>query len=216
MKLPGVTLVCFNGLNKSKEHFDCLYAINESIKEIEFDRILFLTAYKTLNEAFVIGNKKIEIVEVKPHSKREYNFFMINKLSDWIKTPYVLTIQSDGFILNPSRWDKRFYDYDYIGAPWPNIYKGVRVGNGGFSWRSKKLLDDCRNIKHNNVANEDGVICINNRKMLMDHGNKFAPLEIAILFSTELPIPEFNPQDYTKTFGFHNSSSDQKYMINMH
>ena len=31
-------------------------------------------------------------------------------------TDFVLTIQHDGFILNPDAWRDDFFDYDYIGA----------------------------------------------------------------------------------------------------
>jgi len=60
-----------------------------------------------------------------------------------------LLVQPDGFVINPDKWDNQFFEYDYIGAPWeqvPHSYldpwgKPHRVGNGGFSFRSKKLLD---------------------------------------------------------------------------
>ena len=39
----------------------------------------------------------------------------------------------------PEAWTDDFFNYDYIGATWDD---GV-VGNGGFSWRSRKLYGAC-------------------------------------------------------------------------
>ena len=35
---------------------------------------------------------------------------------------------------------------DYIGAPWPHFRDGHNVGNGGFSLRSRRLLEACREL----------------------------------------------------------------------
>jgi hypothetical protein len=62
-----------------------------------------------------------------------------------VTTDFNLTVQPDGFAINPQAWDDRFWEYDYIGAPWPWMWgggpywPGPIVGNGGFSLRSRKL-----------------------------------------------------------------------------
>lgn len=62
-----------------------------------------------------------------------------------VTTDFNLTVQPDGFAINPHAWDDRFWEYDYIGAPWPWMWgggpywPGPIVGNGGFSLRSRKL-----------------------------------------------------------------------------
>jgi hypothetical protein len=43
--------------------------------------------------------------------------------------------------VNPAAWDPEFLDWDYIGAKWFWAEAGKRVGNGGFSLRSYKLLE---------------------------------------------------------------------------
>ena len=140
----------------------------------------------------------------------------------YVDTDYVLTIQSDGFVINPNYWSCDFLNYDYIGAPWPWREQGfvtpfgehISVGNGGFSLRSKKLLEvplkreipfDCTTgnfYKHFNANNfaEDGNICVHNRHMFIEEGCKFPSVEVAARFSYETPVPE--NQGLTP-FGFH-------------
>ena len=47
---------------------------------------------------------------------------------------------------------------------------------------------------------EDGNICVHNKHVYEAAGCIFAPLDVAMSFSRELPIPEY---DGRKTFGFH-------------
>lgn len=75
----------------------------------------------------------------------DINRICLRLLPRVVATDFNLTIQSDGFAVNPQAWDDRFWEYDYIGAPWPWMWgggpywPGPIVGNGGFSLRSRKL-----------------------------------------------------------------------------
>lgn len=70
---------------------------------------------------------------------------LVGELYRRFSTEYVLIIQDDGFPLTPGI--ERFVGmFDYIGAPWErhmtyyDFYpESYRVGNGGFSLRSKRL-----------------------------------------------------------------------------
>jgi hypothetical protein len=143
-------------------------------------------------------------------------------LTNHVETSHCLLIQADGFVINPEMWDDNWFQYDYIGAPWEYSETAYidpwgnhqRVGNGGFSFRSKKLLDVPKNAyvhfdvnhgsfyKHMNANNfaEDGNICVHNRHIYEVLGCKFAPLEVAVKFSQEKRIPETNG---IVPFGFH-------------
>jgi len=46
---------------------------------------------------------------------------------------YALIFQMDTILLNP--FVDTFLEYDYVGAPWENMYGGVVCGNGGLSLR---------------------------------------------------------------------------------
>jgi hypothetical protein len=75
----------------------------------------------------------------------DINRICLRLLPRVVATDFNLTVQPDGFAINPQAWDDRFWEYDYIGAPWPWMWgggpywPGPIVGNGGFSLRSRKL-----------------------------------------------------------------------------
>lgn len=79
---------------------------------------------------------KIDIIPL--NSLVQYSIFMLTKCSKYIDTEHVLIVQRDGWILNPGAWDNKWLEYDYI-APVFNQYS--IVGSGGFSMRSKRLMD---------------------------------------------------------------------------
>jgi hypothetical protein len=131
-------------------------------------------------------------------------------------------VQADGFVIHPESWTDEFLDYDYIGAPWPlrkDAYVdpfGVhqRVGNGGFSLRSRKLLtvptrhevawDVNESSLYRNfdsgLLHEDGNICVHNRHVYEADGCVFAPVDVAVRFSQEHYVPEARG---VTPFGFH-------------
>ena len=127
----------------------------------------------------------------------DYNKFLIKDLNSYINTDYVLTFQNDGFIANPNSWSDEFLDYDYIGAPWW-YDDDNNVGNGGFSLRSKRLLEVLASDDHiDEFAPEDHVICrVYGDYLKEKHGIKFAPESLASKFSVE--NGHFDDQ-----FGFH-------------
>lgn len=107
-------------------------------------------------------------------SRHEYSRFMLRELRAHLTTSHVLCVQWDGYVLNPAAWDSAFLDYDYIGAPWPHFGDGMTVGNGGFSLRSRRLVEACAAIPITDEA-EDVAICRTNRHMLENLGLRFAP-----------------------------------------
>ena len=60
----------------------------------------------------------------------------------------MLLIQWDGYVVNPEAWDPAFLGCDYLGAKWYWHDDGMRVGNGGFSLRSRRLLDALAGSAH--------------------------------------------------------------------
>ena len=66
-----------------------------------------------------------------------YSIFMLTRLHEYIDTPNLLIVQRDGFILNPSSWDNEWLELDYIGGL---FIQEDRVGSGGFSLRSKRIM----------------------------------------------------------------------------
>ena len=195
--------------------------VTESIKALytcmgfaNFKEVKFVTSKDVIDQ---VGKDLLEdgIICEEPSipvsSMKDYSKFMIYHLNEYINTDFAITIQHDGFIINPDAWRDEFLNYDYIGAPWPWREQGfvtpfgehVSVGNGGFSLRSKKLIElptkvevpfDVVAMNHfykmfSSVNwNEDGNICVHNRHIFEENGCKFAPVEVAKYFSYESPL----------------------------
>ena len=77
-----------------------------------------------------------------------------------------------------------FLAWDYIGAPWVYKNRPSEVGNGGFSLRSRALLQATMSLPWDGHEPEDAAICRTMRPQLESQfGLKFAPLNLAARFS---------------------------------
>ena len=109
----------------------------------------------------------------------------------------MLIIQHDGYVLNGELFNENLYSYDYCGALW-NETDGLNQGNGGFSWRSRSLMQYIATHPSVEVYTpEDVSICRIYRRMLEKAGFVWASDEVSESFSFEL----LEPKD--RTFGFH-------------
>ena len=175
LKLGNVTLICLSDVK-----------IPQSIKAIEickafadFGAVKFLTSKPNDYEHTVQ-------IDTPIYSINKYSEFMIERLADYVDTDYCLVVQWDGFILNPEAWTDEFMQYDFVGAPYGQ--HPLHLGNGGFSLRSKKLLDELQTLSYFNFHKgvpEDKVICQLLRPALENVGCKFPDLETAEKFSSE-------------------------------
>lgn len=139
----------------------------------------------------------------------DYSQFIINKLPHIISTNFVLIVQWDGFIINPFAWTEEFFEYDYIGAPWPDF--NHLCGNGGFSLRSKKFLEvqkqlsphiEYKKILMSGVSDdlpEDFILSFCYRNYFEQNDCKFAPSQVGYKFSIEMGEYDKN----NLPFGFH-------------
>ena len=160
----------------------------------------------------------IKTININPiNSIKDYSNFIIYSLHKYIRTKYVLIVQWDGFICNIKKWDPKFLDFDYVGAPFvprfrdPNYAKDKEgrfyvIGNGGFSLRSKKLLESASkfNLKDEKLLtnfHEDGFYCVLHRSFLESKGFTWSTFEIAKSFSIETPLSIKDIKDLP--FGFH-------------
>jgi len=164
------------------------------MRQVEFGDILLLTDQPPIADADpAISWIQIDRIE----SRTDYSRFMLRDLPRYITTGHALCIQWDGFVLNGGAWDQRFLEYDYIGAPWPHFRDGHNVGNGGFSLRSRRLLDACKDLPFDGSEAEDLVISRLYRNGLEGRGICFAPPEVARNFAYERMPPT------GREFGFH-------------
>ena len=172
-------------------------------------------------------DKPVERLELhSSFSKDQYNHFVYKKLNKYISTDHVLIVQPDGFGSNKEFWDSDYLNYDFISSPSsiynpkvrntiaafyppgtdPNTYlnfcKTVFNGAGGFTLRSKKLLqalsnDDCV-FSINNVICEDFNVSVVHRELLIKkYGIEFADIDTTMKFCQE------DIYNFGLTLGFH-------------
>ncbi len=200
LKLPNVTL--FAIATKDGDVEKTAEALNYSMRDIEFAEVKLVSHYRPLN---LHKDIKFEYVD-KMGSIDDWNRYLFYNAWRHVDTEFGMLVHSDGYVVNVSSWRDDFLNYDYIGAPWPDVVarlivgndpnrEAIRVGNSvGLRSRKLMLLPLKVGIKMspspNNDFNEDTQICVHHRNEFLKHGIKFADIDVAKYFSHEKPIPE--------------------------
>ena len=187
-----------------------LKAIEQAVKVTDCDNVLSLS-----DKDFVPGSRWIKI---NPINQIEYSRIIFKDLAQYIETDHYMVIQYDGMPIDINFWDDEYLKYDYIGAPWPWGPENRRVGNGGFSLRSRRLAEVCADpeLIHNpagygdNNYMEDVHICQMYRNHIESQGIQFAPVKLAQKFSAEIPGGKFD------TYGFHGTLCLPYYLSDEH
>jgi hypothetical protein len=168
-------------------------AIQQCMCNFDFDEVIIFTDRVELWPQFTTHRiPRITAID-------DYNNLILRTVPPLIKTSFFIVAQYDGFILRRESFKPAFYDYDYIGAMWPE-YPIFRVGNGGFSWRSRKLALAAAEIADFRIPNEPEDIFIGRTiRIALEsrYGCCFADDATATNFSTEQVLT--NPE----SFGFH-------------
>ena len=188
---------------------ETIEAMRKSQAQFKFTRSILFTHEE-------IEADGIEVIKIDKLDYKGYNEFIAMKLWQYIGSDYILLVQNDSWILDGKLWDNDWFKFDYIGSVWPipddeTTYRTpsgrlVRVGNGGFSFRSRKLLRAPTILgfeftdKGTGFPHEDGFLCVHIGDELEKNGIKFAPIHVAVKFSRELDVPELTDKN---TFGFH-------------
>ncbi len=187
--LPEITLCAATSVNVAAT----VSALRASLDQVAVPDCVLLT------DADVDpGDSRIRVARIAPlRSSAAYSDFILTRLLDHVSTSHCLVAQWDGHVLDARRWQPAFLDFDYIGASWPQFADGHDVGNGGFSLRSRRLMEACRAAQFKQVHPEDTAIGRVNRAWLEQQGMRFAPREMADLFAAE------RASDPQCTFGYH-------------
>lgn len=208
LQLPTVTLLIADCLNANR-------AVNvvERCKELcDFGAVKLLTS---------IPIEYSHRIKIKPlNSLIAYSIFMLTKANQYVETEHCLVVQRDGFVLNTSAWDDEWLKLDWIS---PIFVQYPFVGSGGFSLRSKKLMDNvtantpewdwsqkqAEEIQKKQNYYEDGVVCLSGRFKQF----KFATLEQAARFAQGgYPDPKYYVQH---PFGFHGVLSNINHLTGL-
>jgi len=180
MNLDNVTLVTM----ETMYHDLAKRAMEETLARLPFKNVLVLS-----DQDFLPGST---FVKIEHGNMEQYCNILLKQLSQHINTSHMIFQQWDAMVHDGSQWTDEFLEYDYIGAPWPWRPEGQNVGNGGFSLRSKKLLDALQaphiqmNLSGIHGVQEDNYICIEYRQELEARGIRYAPTDLANRFSMEL------------------------------
>lgn len=189
LPLPQVTLCAVSSVNVKAT----VRALEASLAQIDAGAALLLTDSQVRPD-----HPGIRVVPIAPiPSARAYSDFLLTRLVDHIDTSHCLVIQWDGHVLDAGRWQPEFLDHDYIGASWPQFDDGHDVGNGGFSLRSRRLMQLCRDPAFRRDHPEDVAIGRTNRAWLEGQGMRFASRALADRFAAE------RAGDVTASFGYH-------------
>lgn len=195
-KAQGVSLICV----------DCRYprlalrALVKSLDQCEFEGARLLTDDV---RAVAEPDSRIEVVQVRRiASASDYSHFILKELLHYVATDHVQVVQWDGYVIRGSAWTPEFRQWDYIGARWWFRPEGSNVGNGGFSLRSRRLLEALQDEDIVADDNEDTVIGVSARDRLESrHGIRIAPAVLADRYSFEDTRPS------GAEFGFHRLSN---------
>ena len=189
LALPQVTLCAVSSVNVAAT----MRALAFSLTQIEVAACKFFTDSPVKSD-----HPGITIMPIAPiTSSRAYSNFILTQLIDHVETSHCLVAQWDGHVLDASCWRPEFLDHDYIGARWPQFTDGHDVGNGGFSLRSRDLMQLCRDQAFQPSHPEDVAIGRVNRAWLESRGMRFAPHTLADRFSAE------RAGNVSASFGYH-------------
>lgn len=190
LELPQVTLCAVDCVRPAL----AARALRRSQQACRFGDALLLTDAPLADPEFRTGR-------IDPLGSLDaYSHFVFKKLVDWIETDFVLLVQWDGFVVEPAAWRDEFLGHDYVGARWRHFGDDMTVGNGGFSLRSRRLLQAVASDRFAWVegALEDVLLCRTYRpRLVAEHGIRYAPESVAQAFSYEYEHPE------QPSFGFH-------------
>jgi hypothetical protein len=195
---------------------DCLHpelaarALEVSLDKVDFaDAVLF-------SDATVAGRFRCEAIP-PIRSMEDYSRFCLRDLCERIATPFVLVVQWDGYVIDPAAWTSQFLRYDYIGAPGFSSeamrHRPWVVGNGGFSLRSRRLLDAVAALPTIEGIAEDRFICEVYRGVLEgEDGIRFAPEALADRFCFFQRDPQGPAFGFHGFYNLHRAGDDESVM----
>jgi hypothetical protein len=206
INLPDVTMLAICCDNRVE---GTIKALEYSCREIDFGAIKFISDKKPDKLPDYITWE--ECTPIK--STYDFDVYSVEHMWKHLKTSHALYCQDHGFVINPQCWTDEFLEFSFLGSPWPirpefiSVSTGemVRVGNGGFSLRSKELLElphklGLHVVYDRGYSSDDGLVNSYFRKIFRDNGIKYAPVELAAKFAFENLVAE---NVGVESLGFH-------------
>jgi hypothetical protein len=207
LQMPNVTLLAVT----TRDHHETLAALLHSQQLIDFGQTVYCSDLNPSLATYPL--EKLTFLKI-PKFTTYYDICVwylteFPKLAKYIKNDYLLSIHWDGYPVRPEAWRDEFYDYDFIGSPLPT----GEVGNNGFCFYSKKLIDAIAQMKFKPERDEchpsDQVLFRRHKDRLASLGVRIAPADVAFKFSTNVQFYKDEPVGYryAGSFGFHGIAS---------
>jgi hypothetical protein len=191
--LPDVTVVIIDAV----EHELSRLALVDTLNQITPGDVMIISD----TPERIAGDLDVQEIEVPAiRNMQEVERVLWYLVPKHLGTHFALIIQYDGWVTDGAMWRDDWQRFDYIGAKWP-WHRGLRVGNGGFSLRSTRLMNYIARHQESIPVQtpEDDTLC---RRYRMDLeircGFEWAPERTAEQFSFER-----GPRPSQPTFGFH-------------
>ncbi len=185
--LPHVTLLCADCVDAER----AAKVLERCAEVCDFGAKVLLTSLPSASP------DRVEIGHLG--SLCDYSIFMLKEAHKHVRTSHVLVVQHDGWILNADAWEPEWVELDYVGPLFIHEHEIVHtsVGTGGFSYRSKRLMERVSELlppwdgtpagtdaMMNFLGSyEDGVISMRFRDQLVREGFKFATPDQAARFA---------------------------------
>lgn len=218
LELKDVTLTIVT----SVKHEQNVKAMIKSMEGISYGAVKFISDIRPDNLS-----ENVEYVNCDKLSYDGFSEFTFLKLWKYIDTKFSLLVHHDGFVVRPDLWNPDFLNFDYIGAPWAYSESSyvtddgehVLVGNGGVCLRSKKILELPTQLglaleQRQGFYNDDGNFCVYHRKTMIENGIKYAPIELAAEFSTEILIDGVSKESFAFHGFGHNNHEEYRKFVN--
>jgi hypothetical protein len=201
LQLPTTTLCCIDCIDSKR----AIRVLEHCKSMVDFGDVKLLSSIPTDYE------HRVRIMPL--NSLIAYSIFMLTRFHEYIDTPNCLIIQRDGWILNPESFNPEWLELDFIG---PLFIQMDRCGSGGFSLRSKKIMQEVAKtmpawdgtqksaeaIQAQTPFYEDGMLSLT----AFSKNYKIASNEQAADFANG---GNRNPQYFrVSPFGFHRTFSD--------
>lgn len=208
MNINDVTLVTI----ETMYHDLAKRAMEETLKRLPIKNVIVFS-----DQDFLPGSK---FVQIEHGDMFSYCQRLLKGMAEHVDTTHMIFQQWDAMAHRDDGWRDYFLLNDYIGAVWPWRPSPDNMGNGGFSLRSRKLLDELQaphmqmNVFGEHGVQEDNYISLVWRKELESKGIVYAPSPVADQFSIELSptgdkamahhglwnIVQFMPRDVVEYF----------------
>ena len=111
LNLKNVTLIALSSIKLEKT----IKALEYSCRGISFGGVKLVSDTRPDNLPDFITHEFCP----KMSNIDEWNYAAIYELPKHVSTEFAMLIHDDGFVVNPESWRDEFFEYDYIGAPYP-------------------------------------------------------------------------------------------------